>query len=374
MGAAFRAGTAATAKRQPFPGMNLEVARNRGETVRSTSLSAAIHVAALLLLLFLAYMTPAIREEVLPVMLIKEAVPPPPPPPPEPKAEVEPTPEPKPEPAPAPKALAERKSLDFKPQAQAMAPTVINPTVIQQAAPAVNAQALKLNTVAPAIAPKDISHTVVVAEAVTVSNSLAAAQTAKVDLGASAAPALRGPADAAQPVGISAGPRQVVAHGDTSGTGSAVNLGSGSSVREGIASNRDVLGSPDGGPVADVNTRVGTGLMHGTGGNGTGLEGGGGDDCLKRPEVARYIEDIRQRTYSRWNPPNDTPENSQVVLRMTLDPSGSLISCETVSAVNAGVGQSANDSLRSASPFAAMPPMVRCLARTPMRLTFTVRK
>ncbi len=370
MGAAFRAGAPAAGRRQAFPGMNLEVARSRGETVRSTSLSALIHGALLLLLLLLAYVSPTIREEVLPVTLIKEAAPPPPPP--EEKVEVEPTPEP--EPAPAPKALAERKSMDFKPQAQALAAQVINPTVIQQAAPAVNAEALKLNTVAPAIAPKDISHAVVVAEAVKVSASLAAAQTAKVDMGASAAPALRGPADGAQPVGISSGPRQVVARGDTSGTGTAVDLGSGSSVREGIASNRDVLGSPDGGPVADVNTRVGTGLMRGTGGNGTGLEGGGGDDCLKRPEVARYIEEIRQRTYGRWTPPEETPENSKVELRIQLDPSGSLISCDTLSAANSGLGQSANDSLRSASPFAAMPPTVRCLARTPMRLTFTVRR
>ena len=86
---------------------------------------------------------------------------------------------------------------------------------------------------------------------------------------------------------------------------------------------------------------------------------------------------IRLRTAAgcaRWNPPTDTPENSQVVLRMTLDPSGSLISCTTVKAADAAVGQSANDSLRSASPFAAMPPTVRCLSRTGLLLTFTVRR
>src|SRR5262245_60697863 len=187
MGAAFKAGPPAAGRREPFPGMNLEVVRDRGETVRSTTLSAIIHGLALLLLLLLAYLTPAIREEVLPVTLIKETPPPPPPPK---EAEVQLEPKPEPEPAPAPKALAERRSMDFAPQAQAVAPQVINPTVIQQAAPAVNAQALKLNTVAPAVAPKDIAHVTAVAETVNVSQSLAAAQTAKVDLGASAAPAL----------------------------------------------------------------------------------------------------------------------------------------------------------------------------------------
>src|SRR5215475_1292419 len=167
MGAAFKAGPPAAGRREPFPGMNLEVVRDRGEAVRSTTLSVVLHGLALLLLLLLAYMTPAIREEVLPVTLIKET--PPPPPPEEEKVEVEPKPEP--EPAPAPKALAERRSMDFAPQAQAIAPQVINPTVIQQAAPQVNAQALKLNTVAPAMAPKDIAHTTVVAEQVQVSNS-----------------------------------------------------------------------------------------------------------------------------------------------------------------------------------------------------------
>jgi len=66
-----------------------------------------------------------------------------------------------------------------------------------------------------------------------------------------------------------------------------VNLGSGSSVREGIASNRDVLGSRDGAPLANVNTRVGQGFMRGDGGNGTGGDGGGNfDDCVEAPRGA----------------------------------------------------------------------------------------
>ena len=369
MGAAFKAGAAVAGRRQPFPGMNLEVARNRGETVRSTTISAVLHGLVLLLLFVLAAVTHVIPEEVLPVTLIKETPPPPPPPPPVEEVKAEPKPEP--EPAPAPKALAERKSLDFKPQAQAIAPQVINPTVIQQAAPSVNAQALKLNTVAPVIAPKDIAHATVVAERVNVSDSLAAAQTAKVDMGASAAPALKGPADAALPVGPSSGPRQIVARGDTTGTGTAVNMASGSSVREGIASNRDVLGSPDGGPIADVNTRVGQGLMRGEGGTGTGGNGNAAD-CLERPEVKAYQDQIKQRMYSRWNAPTDAPANSKVLLRFSLDSSGSVISAELASTTDAALGQSAVDALRSSSPFMAMPERVRCLARKTLVGTFTL--
>jgi TonB family protein len=372
VGAAFRQGSKATARREPFPGMNLDVASKRGEAVRSGTLSAVIHGALLLLLFLLPILYPTIREEVLPVQIIKEEPPPPPPPPPQPKEEVEAKPEPKPEPAPAPKALAERRSMDFAPQAQAVAPKIINPTVIQQAAPTINAQKMQMNEVAQVVAPKDISHATVVAERVTAVASFATAQVAKVDLGAAAAPALRGDTNAALPVGASAGPHQVVAEGNTVGTGSAVNLGSGSSVREGIASNRDVLGVPNGAPLANVNTKVGTGFLRGDGGNGTGLEGGGGADCLSRAEVKEYLEQIRQRTYSRWVTGDDVPANSRVRLRLSLDPSGSVITSEPLGGGNSRLEQSAVDALRSAAPFAAMPPAVRCLARNNLTMTFSV--
>jgi TonB family protein len=370
VGAASRAGNAATIRREKFPGMNLDVAPSRGENVRSGTISFVIHAALVLLLLFLAYMTPAIREEILPVQIIKEQAPPPPPP----KAEeVEAKPEPKPEPAPAPKALAERRSLDFAPQAQAVAPQIVNPTVIQQAAPSIAAQKIQMNEVAAVVAPKDIAHATVVAERATAIDSVATAQVAKVDLGAAAAPALRGQTNAALPTGASAGPRQVVAQGNTVGTGSAVNLGSGSSVREGIASNRDVLGSPDGAPLANVNTRVGQGFMRGEGGNGTGGDGGGDfDECVNRPEVRNYLEQVRMRMYQRWNLPSDAPTGQKVLLRFTLDASGSVMKAELASTSDAMVGATAVEALRSASPFAAMTDRVRCLARHGMTGTFTV--
>jgi len=372
VGAAFRTGSTAAARREAFPGLSIGGEAKRGEAVRSGGISFLLHAAIIAALLLMAYLTPAIREEILPVQIIKETPSPPPPPPEPPKQEVEAKPEPKPEPAPAPKALAERRSMDFAPQAQAVAPQIVNPTVIQQAAPTVSAQKIQMNEVAQVVAPKDISHATVVAERVTAIASVATATVAKVDLGAAAAPALRGDTNAALPAGASAGPRQVVAQGNTTGTGSAVNLGNGSSVREGIASNRDVLGVPSGAPLANVDTKVGTGFMHGDGGNGTGLEGGGGADCLGRAAVKQYLEQIRQRTYSRWVAGDDVPPNSKVKLRLSLDPSGSVISSESLSGSNARLEQSAVEALRSAAPFAAMPPEVRCLARNNLTMTFSV--
>lgn len=359
VGASLRAGAAA-AVREPFPGMILEGAGHAGEAAKSAAVSFVLHGGLLFLLLWLAWMTPAIREEILPVQLIKEEPP---------KALPKPEPEPELEPAPAPKALAERRSMDFAPQAQAVAPQIVNPTVVAQMAPQLQAQKIEMNQVAAVVAPKEISAATVVAERVTAVTSVAVAQTAKVDLGTASAPALRGPADAAAAAGPSVGPRQVVAMGNTVGTGTATDMGSGSSVREGIASNRDVLGSPDGAPLANVATRVGEGFMRGEGGTGTG---GSVEDCLSRAEVQQYQEHVRQRMYARWVVPGDVAANQKVQLRFTLDASGSVMQADLVSASDAELGQSAVDALRSAAPFSAMPDRVRCLARRKLIGTFSV--
>jgi hypothetical protein len=362
IGGAWNAGASSAAvARVPFPGMNLDGGAVRSDAVKSGTFSALLHAALLALLFWLAWMTPAIRDEILPVTLIKEE----PPKPVEAKRE-----EPKAEPAPAMKALAERRSMDFAPQAQAVAPQIVNPTVVAQATPQLNAQKLEMNQVAQVVAPTNITQTTVVANRVSAMNSIAVAQTAKVDVGVAQAPALRGPADAALAAGPSVGPRQVVASGTTTGTGPATSLGTGSSVREGIVGNRDVLGGPDGAPLANVATRVGDGFMRGDGGNGTG--GGDPSDCLTRPEVALYIDQIKQRTYARWVAPSDVPANEKVVLQFSLDVSGSVMQAGLVTARNEALGQSAVDALRSAAPFAAMPERVRCLARRKFTGTFSV--
>jgi TonB family protein len=358
VGAAFRAGAGAAVARQPFPGMLSATTSSRAEAVKSGTVSAVLHGGLLLMLFLMVWLNPRIAEEILPVQLIKEEAP---------KAQPKPEPEPELEPAPAPKALAERRSMDFAPQAQAVAPQIVNPTVVAQMAPQLQAQKIEMNQVAQVVAPREISAANVVAERVTAVNSVAVAQTAKVDLGASA-PALRGPTDAAAAAGPSVGPRQVTAIGNTIGTGTAT-MGSGSSVREGIGSNRDVLGSPDGAPLANVATRVGDGFMRGDGGNGTG---GPVEDCLSRTEVLQYQEHIKQRMYARWVVPGEVPANQKVHLRFSLDASGSVMNAELAAASDPALGQSAVDALRSAAPFSAMPDRVRCLARRTLVGIFSV--
>src|SRR5271157_1432709 len=357
VGGALRAARPAA---QAFPGIEIkEPSRGRGK-VLSGALSVLLHAAAISFLLLLAWLNPVVKELPIPVQLVKEEPAPPPP-----------LPKPKEEAAPAPRALAERRSLEFAPQAQAVRPQVVNPTVITPAAPVVSAQKIDMSAVAQVVAPKDISHATVVAEHVPAVSSVASAQVSKVDLGSAAAPALRGPTDATQPVGPSAGPRQITDVGSTIGTGpaSATGLPGGSSVREGIASNRDVLGSPSGPRVASVNTRVGEGLLHGDGGNGPG--GGGDGDCFDRPEVGAYREQVRIRMLARWILPPDVPASQKVELQFRLDPAGSVTSVRPIGSGDPQLAASAVEALRAAAPFPPMSDRVRCMARQELRGIFT---
>jgi len=356
VGGALR-GAASAAR--AFPGIEIPEPSRGRRRVLSSGLSLVLHGGVISLLLFWAWMNPVVKEQPIPVQLVKEEPAPPPP-----------LPKPKEEAAPAPRALAERRSLDFAPQAQAVRPQVVNPTVITPAAPLVSAQKIDMSAVAQVVAPKDISHATVVAEHVSAVSSVASAQVAKVDLGSAAAPALRGPTDASQPVGPSAGPHQITDAGSTIGTGpaTATGLPGGSSVREGIASNRDVLGSPTGPRVASVNTRVGEGLLHGDGGNGAG--GGGDGDCINRPEVLAFLEQIKTRMYARWILPADVPPSQKVELQFRIDPAGSVTSVRPVGSSDPQLAASAVEALRAAAPFPPMSDRVRCMAKQQLTATF----
>jgi protein TonB len=381
LGAAARDGAA----RLPFPGISQPAPEGGRRRALAASLAVAVHAAFLAALIVASVLSPPEeKEEPIPIALL----PPPPPPPPPPRREPEvvreapkvkapepaPAPpprvvEPKPAPAPAPKALAERRSVNFSPSAQAVQPQVINPTVIAKAAPSVSAEKLQMDTVTTVTAPREISRaTPLAVESVQAAPSVASAQPSKVDLGATGGPALRGPIETQAPTGPSVGPRQVVASGKTVGTGT-VAVGDGSSVREGVLSNRDVLGSKDGTRVADVNTRVGTGNLRGPGGEGTTL-GGGAPDCNSRPEVQAYIEQVRSRTLARWSASGAPSGSYKVTLRFQLDVGGSASRVQLVSSDDPRVGASTVDALRAASPFAPMSDRVRCLADSPFNATF----
>jgi len=336
-----------------FPGIAIREPQTRKDLLRSGSAAALLHAAVFGTLLLLTWLAPPepLKEVLREVHLLRDE------------------PVPPSEPAPAPKTLAERRSLRFAPQAQAVAPQTVNPKVIASAAPAVPAEALEMKTVGQVTAPTEIRSRSVVVEHVTAVSSVATSEAAAVDVKANTAPALRGPLEAEAPSGPAVGPKQIVFEGGTSGTGSAVTFELGSSVREGIASNRDVLGSPNGAPLANVNTRVGEGYQQGDGGTGSG-PGGTYLECTARPEVQEYLKQVRDRTFARWVLPPEISANQEVTLRFSLDAAGSAVRVDLVEADNDALGHSAVQALRSAAPFPPMSEAARCLARRPITATF----
>src|SRR5215472_12500411 len=125
VGAALR-GAAPAAR--AFPGIEIPEPSRGRRRVLSSGVSLVLHAGLISLLLFCAWMNPVVKEQPIPVQLVKEEPAPPPP-----------LPKPKQEAAPAPRAFEERRSLGSVPGAQALRPQVVNPTVITTAAPLVTA-------------------------------------------------------------------------------------------------------------------------------------------------------------------------------------------------------------------------------------------
>jgi hypothetical protein len=253
----------------------------------------------------------------------------------------------------------------------ALAPQIVNPSVIQQRVPDLQAQPVQVAEIAPVQAPREIAPIAAPqVDAVRAFQSpiAATAEPVKID---TKAPGLSGPVEFKAPVGTLAGPRQVVTGGNTVGIADPAALGTGSSVREGIASDRDVHGAKTG-ERASVNVAVGAGGGRGLGGDGSGPGGVSFDDCMARPEVKAYIARLKQRVLARWRgaPAGLSTGSFKATLGFRLDPSGSASEVELVSAEDPGVGRSAADAMRAASPFDLMGPQVRCLAGNRFNATF----
>ena len=236
-----------------------------------------VHGAGFAVLLLLASLAPVIEEHVIPVQLLKEVEPPPPPPE---------------EPAAAPKALAQRRNLPFAPAVQAVAPQIVNPNIIAEARPAVAAEALEMAALSTSAAPAEIQARTLVVERVSVVNTAVRAVASPVDVASATGPVVRGPTRVEGVVGPSVGPRRVeaAAAGTTMGTAPLqIGSGNGSSVKDGVLSDRDVIGSPDGALVVSVDTTIGDGLLGGNtpGGTGTAIESKTG--CLESPAVRSYL-------------------------------------------------------------------------------------
>jgi TonB family protein len=320
------------------------------------SLAALVHFGGLAVLIVLASLAPVIEEQLIPVQLLKD----------------EPPPEVKP--AAAPKALAERRPLPFNPQVQSIQPQIVNPAVIAEASPAIAADALQMDAVSAVTAPTQIaSASSVVVERVSAVSSVARARAAAVDVANVGVPAVRGPTRVNAPVGPSVGPRQVTAAtvSPTVGTALQIGSGTGSSVAEGVISNRDVVGSPDGALVVSVDTAVGDGFLRGTEASGDGTSVVSLSACMERAEVRTYLNGIKDRTLDRWVLPPGVASDKRVTLRFRLDSAGSASNVSVVRAEDNALGASAVDALRSASPFPPMPESVRCLTQVPIVGTFS---
>jgi TonB family protein len=313
--------------------------------------SALLHAGGLAALLLLATIAPVIQDHVIPVQLVKEEPPAPPPPPP-----VE-------EPTAAPKALAERRNLPFAPAIQAVAPQVVNPRIIAEARPVVAAEALQMDALSTTTAtPTEIHERAAVVERVSVLNSSVRAHASDIDVSGAAGPAVRGPIRVEGPAGPSVGPRRVeaAAVGTTMGTAPLqIGSGNGSSVREGVLSDRDVIGSPDGALVVSVDTAIGDSMLAGETPGGAARPNA---SCLQLPAVLSYLDEVKRRTYERWVLPPGVEAGRKVTLRFNLDVAGSASKVSIVSAEDNALGASAVDALRAAAPFPPMSEEVRCLA------------
>jgi len=315
----------------------------------SASVSALIHAGLLGLIFLAAWLTPPkVVEDIIEIQHLPDQVT-------------------KEEAAPRPKVLAESRSR-FDPAPMALAPRVVNPAVLQPRANQIEARQVNVAKVSPVLAPRRVVRpTAPRVDQVRAYQSTvtATAQPVAVD---TSAPSLSGPTELKAPVGVLSGPQRVTTRGSSVGTAGPGALGNGSSVREGIASNRDVLGARAG-IRASVNWSVGPNGGRGSGGSGTGAGGVSWDQCVGRAEVQHYLALVRDRVMGRWILPADVPGNEQVRLRFVLDPAGTANRVEFAGG-NEGLGDSAVQAMRSASPFPQMPERARCLAGNPLVATF----
>ena len=357
VGAAFQGGVAPAAAAAGFPGIAFREPEDSRRTLATGGLAVFIHIGGLGFLILMASLVPVIEEKLIPVQLIKDQPPP---------AE---------EPAPAPRALAERRQLPYAPALQTVAPQIVNTRVVADASPRVSARKLDMNTVNASAAPTQINRASTIVERVSRVNSIATARASAVDVTRARGPAVRGPVRANLPAGPSVGPRQVAVATTARSIGTGTLSIGGSSVKEGIASTRDVLGSPTGAPLVRVDTAVGDGFLRGSGGKGSGVETGGAgvssSSCFGRKEVQDYLVTVEARTMQVWHLPRGASADQNVTLRFQLDVAGSANRVSLVRASDNALGASAVDALRAASPFPAMSEPVRCLANQAILATFS---
>lgn len=332
-----------------FPGRAMPEPAGARERLVSSGLSILIHAALMAAIALTAYLAPEeVKEQIIEITRIDDA------------------PENDTSGSPRPRAIAESTGR-FAPAPMALQAHVINPAVIQaRAANVAAAQAINIEAVAAVAAPREIVHTAApTVEAARTYQSIAAVTATPVDTSAATAQ-ISGNVAIQAPQGVIVGPRQVTTTGATVGIGGPTALGTGSSVREGIASGRDVVGGKTG-ERASMHGVYGEGGGRGFGGTGTGS--GGGKPCGQRPEVSSYIERVKGRVLSRWKGSG----RGEVELTFRIDAAGTASEVEFLSAPASDVGAAIVDAMRVASPFEPMSEGVRtCLAGETLVATFSL--
>jgi len=334
-----------------FPGTAMPEPAGARERVVSSGLSILIHALIVAAIALAAYLAPQVIEEQLTMV-----------------TRVDDAPDTDSSGSPRPRAIAE-SSGKFAPAPMALQAHVINPAVIQaRAANIAAAQQINIENIAAVAAPREIVHTSApTVEAARAYQSIAAVSATAVDTNAAAAQ-ITGNVDIQAPAGVVVGPRQVTTTGATVGIGGPTALGTGSSVREGIASGRDVIGHKTG-ERASMHGVYGTDGGRGFGGDGTGA--GGGKPCGQRPEVASYIARVKSRVLSRWSGSG----SGEVELEFTIDAAGTASGVKFVSAPAPEIGASIAEAMRVASPFEPMSEAVRtCLAGDTLLATFSLTR
>jgi hypothetical protein len=329
-----------------FPGTPMPEPASARERVVSSGLSVLIHAALVGAIALTAYLAPTeIQEQIIEITRIDDAS------------------DNDTSGSPRPRAIAESTGR-FAPAPMALQAHVINPAVIQaRAANVAAAQAIQVEAVAAIAAPREIVHTAApTVEAARTYQSIAAVTATPVDTSAATAQ-ISGNVSIQAPQGVVVGPRQVTTSGATVGIGGPTALGTGSSVREGVASGRDVVGGKTG-ERATMTGVYGEGGGRGFGGSGTGA--GGGKPCTQRPEVNAYIARVKSRVLSRWK----GGANGTVELQFSIDAAGTASEIVFLSASNPQLGEAIAEAMRVASPFEPMSASVQCLAGETLQATF----
>lgn len=94
-------------------------------------------------------------------------------------------------------------------------------------------------------------------------------------------------------------------------------------------------------------------------------------ECVERPEVADYLQDVKKRVYGRWIVPSSATE-ARTRLSFSLDQSGAVVGACVRESDDPRVGQGIVSALFASAPFPAMPARVQCLSRHHLIGTFVI--